>query len=78
MTTFSHASSETPTVELHLFQCGHGDTLLLRLPGPQWALVDCYLPKSNGRFDKFIAYLDALVYRGLTGSLSRIRTPTTF
>lgn len=42
--------------ELHLFACGHGDTLLLRLPGARWALIDCHLPSESAckRFFQFL------------------------
>ena len=36
-------NSEEPRVEIHLLACGHGDTILLRLPGDRWILVDCHL-----------------------------------
>jgi len=49
--------SEPLEVDLHVFACGHGDTLLLRLPGNRWALVDCFLPSRavRARFFEFVA-----------------------
>lgn len=31
-------------IEIHLLYCGHGDTILIRLSGDKWVLVDCHLP----------------------------------
>jgi beta-lactamase superfamily II metal-dependent hydrolase len=43
-------------VELYIFACGHGDTLLIRLPDDRWVLVDCYLPgDARKRFFDFVA-----------------------
>ncbi len=46
------------SVEVHLFACGHGDTLLLRLPIDKWILIDCRLSKSDGTYDRFLDYLE--------------------
>ena len=51
-------SSEELRVEVHLFACGHGDTILVGLPGPKWLLIDCYLPKHNGVYDNFLRFLE--------------------
>lgn len=48
------------SVEVHLFGCGHGDTVLLRLPIDKWILIDCRLPKSDGTYDRFLEYLELL------------------
>lgn len=51
------SSSEAPTIEIYLFPCGHGDTILVRLPGDRWGLIDSYLPEQYGirrRFFRFI------------------------
>ena len=47
-------------VEIHIFACGHGDTLLLRFPGGENHLIDCCLPKRDGTRDRFFQYLVAL------------------
>src|SRR5687767_13593105 len=52
-------------VQLHVFACGHGDTLLLRLPGDRWVLVDCYLPHADATRARFFQYLDRLEVRRL-------------
>jgi len=51
-------SSETKYLELFIFACGHGDTLLVRLPDERWVLVDCYLPKHNGVRRRFFEFVD--------------------
>ena len=58
-------NSEEVSVDLYLFGCGHGDTILVRLPGPMWILVDCCLPRHNGLFDAFLEFLDGLGVRRL-------------
>jgi beta-lactamase superfamily II metal-dependent hydrolase len=50
-------------VECHVFSCGHGDTVLLCLPGSRWLLVDCHLTKFDGTYDRFF---DFLVSRTIT------------
>lgn len=48
---------------MHVFSCGHGDTILLRLPGTErdrWILVDCYLPRCNRIRDKFFELIESL------------------
>ncbi len=49
-------SSEEVSAEIHLLGCGHGDTILLRLPGNRWILVDCHLRDSatRSRFFDFV------------------------
>ncbi|HUT95279.1 MAG TPA: MBL fold metallo-hydrolase [Thermoguttaceae bacterium] len=46
-------NSEEPRVEIHLLACGHGDTILLRLPGDRWILVDCHLRDLRTRHHFF-------------------------
>jgi beta-lactamase superfamily II metal-dependent hydrolase len=46
-------------VELHLFACGSGDTILLKLADSHWVLVDCYLPEDRGIREDFFAFVDA-------------------
>ena len=51
--------SEAPlTVECHVFACGHGDTILLCLPGNHWILIDCHLTKYDGVYDGFFGFLE--------------------
>ena len=38
---------------LYALECGHGDTLLLSMPGGKWALVDCKLPGKATRENFF-------------------------
>jgi len=49
-------NSEEPRVEIHLLACGHGDTILLRLPVDRWILVDCHLRdrRTRERFFEFV------------------------
>lgn len=51
-------SSDTRHVEFYLFACGHGDTLLVRLPDDRWALIDCYLPKRAGARKRFFEFVE--------------------
>jgi hypothetical protein len=43
---------------LQVFECGHGDTILFRMPGDRWCLVDCNLsnPETGARL--FQAFRD--------------------
>lgn len=43
-------------IEIHVFQCGQGDTIVLRLPNEKWALIDCNLAKGPIR-DAFLSTL---------------------
>ena len=52
------SSSESSTIEIYLFHCGHGDTLLVRLPDDRWGLIDCYLPEQGGIRRSFFKFLD--------------------
>ena len=45
-------------IEIHVFHCGQGDTLLIRLDGVKWVLLDCNL--HGKRIDEFIGLLDGL------------------
>jgi beta-lactamase superfamily II metal-dependent hydrolase len=36
-------------IEVHLFGCGQGDTILLNLDDRTWILIDCYLPQGPVR-----------------------------
>ncbi len=63
----ARSKSDDLDIEIIVFACGHGDTILLHLPGDKWALVDCYLPKGpvRRRFfrlieDRNISRLDLL------------------
>jgi len=50
-------SSDDLRIEIHLFACGHGDTILVRLPGERWVLVDCHLP-DRARQERFFAFVE--------------------
>jgi beta-lactamase superfamily II metal-dependent hydrolase len=45
-------------IDIHPFHCGHGDTILVRLPGNRWGLIDCYLPEQYGIRKAFFELLD--------------------
>jgi len=55
------SNSKTDLLEVHLFACGHGDAILIRIPGGRWVLIDCHLPKRGKhgdvqkRFFKFLS-----------------------
>jgi beta-lactamase superfamily II metal-dependent hydrolase len=55
----SNLDANSP-VALHVFGCGHGDTILVRLPHDRTVLIDCCLSKSNGVLPRFLRYLDDL------------------
>jgi beta-lactamase superfamily II metal-dependent hydrolase len=54
----SPPSSSEFSIDIHVFHCGHGDTILVRLPGDRWGLVDCYLPKQYGVRDAFFRFVE--------------------
>jgi len=59
--TGSHSAVPTassPRLEIYLFDCGHGDTILVKLPDDRWGMIDCYLPKGSVR-NRFLAFLAA-------------------
>ena len=58
-------SSDGIRVEICIFACGHGDTILVRLPGDRWVLVDCYLPKRGGVRDRFFDFVEERGIRSL-------------
>jgi beta-lactamase superfamily II metal-dependent hydrolase len=51
---------DPPAVEIHIFACGHGDTILLRLPGDRWVLMDCHLPEADGTRARFFEFAESL------------------
>lgn len=51
-------SSEGPSIEIYLFHCGHGDTIIVRLPNDRWGLIDCYLPEQYGIRRKFFRFIE--------------------
>ena len=57
------SSSERHSIEVILFGCGHGDTILVRLPVDKWVLIDCRLTKHDRTYDRFIEFVEA---RGIT------------
>ncbi len=61
--------SEEPLVEIFIFACGRGDTILVHLPGDRWALIDCYLTADvKGRFFDFLRHkgINSLAFVFLT------------
>ena len=44
-------------IDLHVFACGHGDTILVRLPNDRTVLIDCCLSKSTGALSRFLEFL---------------------
>ena len=46
-------------VDIHLFHCGQGDTVLLNLLGKKWVLIDCNLPKGQIR-NEFFRHVSSL------------------
>jgi beta-lactamase superfamily II metal-dependent hydrolase len=51
-------SSLTLSVQIHVFACGHGDTILVCLQEKYWILIDCRLTKQDGFRDQFFEFLD--------------------
>ena len=52
------SSSEDTSIEIYVFHCGHGDTVLIRLPGDRWGMIDCYLPKQYGIRKQFFSFIE--------------------
>jgi beta-lactamase superfamily II metal-dependent hydrolase len=50
-------SSEGLSIDIYLFHCGHGDTILVRLPGDRWGLIDCFLPEQFGIRENFFKFI---------------------
>ena len=46
-------------VDIHLFHCVQGDTVLLNLLGKKWVLIDCNLPKGQIR-NEFFQHVSSL------------------
>lgn len=68
VTSSSNSPSKVPTpegIEVHVFACGHGDTILLRLPANRWILIDCCLQEKDGTRARFLSYCSALGIRRL-------------
>src|SRR5579862_8004360 len=55
----AQSPSKNIEIDIYVFHCGQGDTILVRLPDDRWVLVDCFLPKEGGIRDRFFAFLDA-------------------
>ncbi len=51
-------SSDDCLIEMFLLDCGHGDTILVRLPGDRWCLIDCYLPQWDGTRQRFLDFVE--------------------
>ena len=66
--TTSRATGESPStsppssrdfgIDIHVFHCGHGDTILIRLPGDRWGLIDCYLQEQFGIRRAFFSFIE--------------------
>jgi beta-lactamase superfamily II metal-dependent hydrolase len=52
-------SEEMVAIEIIVFDCGHGDTILLKLPDEKWILIDCHLPRGPIR-DRFFTLVAEL------------------
>ena len=55
----SREPSEPFAVRVIVFECGHGDTILIGFPNDKWALVDCHLPNGHVR-DRFFKLVESL------------------
>ncbi|NQT82906.1 hypothetical protein HQ563_07780 [bacterium] len=54
----SSPRTETFSIAIHAFYCRHGDTILVRFPGPRWMMVDCHLPQGSVREAVFKFFTD--------------------
>ena len=52
------SNSEGLSIEIYLFHCGHGDTILVRLPNDCWGMIDCYLPEQYGIRKEFFRFIE--------------------
>ena len=57
------SNSDKSGVEVIILECGHGDTILVGLPGNKWALIDCNLPHGRARNHFFKILRDRNVER---------------
>ena len=55
----SPSNKEKWTLEIFVLHCGQGDTILLRLLGEKWVLIDCNLPKGLAQ-KEFFSLIDKL------------------
>src|SRR5438067_13331787 len=51
------SNPEHLAVAIHLFPCGHGDTILIEYGDNRWSLIDCFLPKKDGTRDRFFDFV---------------------
>ena len=51
-------SSDPLLIEVYLFNCGHGDTILVHLPNDRWGLIDCFLPEQDGVRKNFFKFIE--------------------
>ncbi|MCX7049895.1 MAG: hypothetical protein NTX50_30985 [Candidatus Sumerlaeota bacterium] len=58
--SLGESKSDSWRVEIHVLECGHGDTILIGLPGNRWALIDCNLVDNDGTRDKFFTLVQKL------------------
>ena len=52
------SNSEGLSIEIYFFHCGHGDTILVRLPNDRWGMIDCYLPEQYGIRKEFFRFIE--------------------
>lgn len=48
---------EKPVLTIHLFPCGHGDTILIHYGESHWSLIDCFLPARDGTRERFFDFV---------------------
>ncbi len=56
--SLSREPSDPFGLKVIIFECAHGDTILISLPDEKWALIDCHLP-SRRVCDRFFELLDS-------------------
>ncbi len=54
-----HVNSDRISIEMYLFECGHGDTIFLRLPVDRWILIDCHL-RSRATRERFFRFVEEM------------------
>jgi beta-lactamase superfamily II metal-dependent hydrolase len=51
------SKAEQPALTIHLFPCGHGDTVLIQYGENGWSLIDCFLPARDGTRARFFDFV---------------------
>ena len=59
-------TSSSVALDIYVFNCGHGDTILIRLPDGRWGMVDCFLPLEAGVRDRFFEFVKTKGIQTLT------------